>query len=328
MGGGTAGSSPGSSNSNKIKVVYITGVPRSGSTVFGTVLGGHPDAYHVGELRRIPYPAWNEGYRCACGALAVECEFWSPVKRDLEKSFTFKVLRKGQLRYERWRGLPKTLVTRRTDPELRAHVKRLARVAHAVAERSGKRIIVDSSKSPARGRLYQFAAEEGIDVRYIHLIRDGRGFLWSEMTLPGGIPDPHPEWRFQLPVLTMHWPMVNLLSTLLCGGPRHRQLLVRYEDFVADPAAVLRRVGAFIDEDMTSVIAALQKQEPIPIGHPVGGNRMRFGEPVRLKPDTAWKSGLKRGPQVLFWTVAGWAALAYGYRPRATDRPSRPAVAS
>ena len=317
--------------SGRIKLVYIVGNPRSGSTVLGIVLGNHPNAFFTGELNQVPYPAWDPGRLCACKTAAKDCEFWSIVRRDLEGSFPLQDLRLGQIGYERWGRLAASLLTSRNNPGLRAHVTKMSRVAQSISRSSGKGIVIDSSKSPARGRLYQFARREGIDVFYLHVIRDGRAFLWSEGQLPGGKAEAPRKWRHFLPMMIGRWALVNVLSTLLCGGRRRRYLLVRYEDFVSDPERSLSRVGGFLGEDLSSVIRSVREHSPIPIGHVVGGSRLRFGAAVRLNADTSWAGKLTNGPLALYWLLAGWAAWAYGYHrgaPVASLAPSGKAESS
>ena len=64
---------------SKIKVIYIAGEGRSGSTLLERMLGQINDIVSVGELRFF----WNQGsvgsQLCGCEKPLNECEFWSEV---------------------------------------------------------------------------------------------------------------------------------------------------------------------------------------------------------------------------------------------------------
>src|SRR5512139_803541 len=62
-----------------LRVVYIAGVGRSGSTVLDSVLGNHPLIQSVGELSRLANDAWIQNFYCSCGKRSKECPFWVEV---------------------------------------------------------------------------------------------------------------------------------------------------------------------------------------------------------------------------------------------------------
>ena len=63
-----------------IRVIYIMGAGRSGSTVLDTVLGNHFQIESVGELANLPKFAWINGEYCACGERGNACLFWEEVR--------------------------------------------------------------------------------------------------------------------------------------------------------------------------------------------------------------------------------------------------------
>ena len=66
--------------SEAVRVIYIMGAGRSGSTLLDTVLANHPDVVGVGELVNLHSAGWTSNEVCACGKLGTECDFWTRVR--------------------------------------------------------------------------------------------------------------------------------------------------------------------------------------------------------------------------------------------------------
>ncbi len=60
----------------KVKVLYIAGYERSGSTLLHNVLGQLDGFFAAGELAKIWDRSLIENRRCGCGAPFRECEVW------------------------------------------------------------------------------------------------------------------------------------------------------------------------------------------------------------------------------------------------------------
>ncbi|MDQ3927328.1 MAG: hypothetical protein M3272_10185, partial [Actinomycetota bacterium] len=73
---------PRSTSDGKIKVLYIAGFGRSGSTLLGNVLGQVDDFVSVGEIRNIWLHGLIQNKVCGCGAPFKECEMWQPVLNE------------------------------------------------------------------------------------------------------------------------------------------------------------------------------------------------------------------------------------------------------
>jgi sulfotransferase family protein len=300
-------------------LLYIVGHHKSGSTPLGSVLAGNPDIFFAGELYRFPSPIWTPGDSnrfCSCGAPVLDCPLWSQIRRDFEREHNLDELKRGQQRFERWRALPRTLFARgSTLRELRRHASAMEALVRTVADRSGSRVIVESGFGALRGWIYRVNPPQRLSVKYLHLVRDGRGFLWSESRQEETAESGGPWVRFP-PVVVTRWVGMNLLGMLLCSRDRDRYLRVRYEDFVAHPRATLERIGRFLGIDLTDVIARAEARIPIPMRHIAAGNRNRLKGAVVLKADLSWTTGLPRASRVLFWLTSGWLARLYGYRLR------------
>src|SRR5918997_5806801 len=61
----------------KIRYVCIPGSPFTGSTMLGTLLNDHPLCASIGAAVGLHRRADLSTYRCSCGRLFRECEFWN-----------------------------------------------------------------------------------------------------------------------------------------------------------------------------------------------------------------------------------------------------------
>ena len=61
----------------KVKLIYIAGFARSGTTILGNMLGELDGFVHVGELYRMWRRASQLRDRCGCGEPLEECSLWS-----------------------------------------------------------------------------------------------------------------------------------------------------------------------------------------------------------------------------------------------------------
>jgi hypothetical protein len=189
------------------------------------------------------------------------------------------------------------------------------RLVNAMLSCSGKQVVVDSSKLP--GRAMALAQIPTIDMRVIHMVRDGRGVAWSllkpyERDAKSGLQkEIKPKSVFRT---ALRWSVVNLAVEYLSRklGPE-KVLRVRYEDFASDPVAVMQRIGAFLDLDLHQIGSSLQNGEPIGPGHQVAGNRLRMNGSVALTKDESWRARMPAAQQVSFERLGGWMLRRYGY---------------
>jgi Sulfotransferase family len=194
-----------------VKVLEITGLDRSGSTILDIVLGNHPHIESVGEVANITVNGWisRESLRgidpkqrrvpiCTCGkrldVLYVDtpdeaCPYWSRVRREwVERTDPDSIENYPKLRdnFERTRST--TLVQqyvrllyekRRQSTSFRSYAGLTRAFFESIRAVSGKPIIVDSSTVPVQALA--LAMTPGIDLYAVHLVRDARGVVASHM---------------------------------------------------------------------------------------------------------------------------------------------------
>ena len=168
-----------------MKVLYIVGVGRSGSTLLERMLGAVPGSVNAGELNAIFSRVATQDQRCGCGEPFSACPFWQEVGDRAFGGWSSVTKRMASLqpRVVRQRfvphlatGLAGAQYRRELDEYLDAH----HRLYRAISDVSGAEVVVDASKSTAQ--LFALRRIEGLDLRVINLVRDSRGVAnsWSK----------------------------------------------------------------------------------------------------------------------------------------------------
>ena len=236
-------------------VVYIMGAGRSGSTLFGILLGNGPGLFFAGEL-----DSWTRRRGLPNGEDPVLAEFWTPVADRMREwlkdtdTDRFRVFE-----HPRW------LVKRRgkRDRTARSEYRRFNQeLFEAVRDQAGADFVIDSSHYPMR--RWQLRGIGDLDVRTILLVRDPR-------TVAASLANPVQTstkrlWESAAYLWVVHPLSIAVYLTL----PKDRRLLVRYEDLVDDPERELRRIGSWLGTDLSEIDPTNLVPGPV-----FQGNRMR-----------------------------------------------------
>lgn len=310
-----------------MKVLYIVGVGRSGSTLLERMLGAVPGSVNAGELNAIFSRVASENQLCGCGEPFSQCPFWTAVGDRAFGGWSSVTRRMTALqpRVIRQRHVPQ-LVTglaragyrRELDEYLDVH----HRLYHAIAAVSGADVVVDASKSTAQ--LFALRRIAGLDLRVLNLVRDSRGVAhsWSKADIrkpqsaDGDVMGTYPPHR-----LAVLWATLQLESAFLRAAAPHGGQ-VRYEDLVDHPRSALERALCQLGLPPTAGGLDHVGERSVTLGpsHGVAGSRTRFTEGrIELRLDDAWRSALARGPRRMVTAVTLPQLLGYGYvglRPR------------
>jgi Sulfotransferase family len=307
-----------------VKVLYIAGSGRSGSTILDRTLGQLDGFFSAGELGNL----WNRGLvarrRCGCGTPVPDCPVWKAVLTDAfggPDRVDARRLAAVTRRRLNPRSVPGMLLGRgiRAGDGADAHQAALARLYRAVQRHTGCRVLVDSSKSPVYARL--LAAIPGVDVAVVHLVRDPRATAWSfrrEKHLPDFGDDRLMQRQHPL-VSARRWSLWQGVTELLWGRRSGRYLRLRYEDFVRDPQPAVRRIAGLAGEAPALLPFTGPATVRLAVTHSVSGNPNRFGTgEIDLRADEEWRRAMRTGDRALVTALTWPLLLRYRYplRPR------------
>ena len=305
--------------SSPLKVVYIAGDGRSGSTLLDRLIGAYPSVFSCGELGNLLQSTASSEQLCACGDRAQTCGFWCDVIRRwsvMVPDFTEREYRSLQRRYERLRSLLRP----RNEHELTLDDPRFARYAeytsalfNAIADLSGAAVIVDSSKSPARALA--LSRVPGLDVRMLHLVRDVRGVAYSLRKLsavkPGEVRTAQSARRSNLRFAGT-WAVVNYFCERVRPKIPGPNLFTRYEDYTADPDGMLSAVAKLIG--VARIPYAAGASYLMTQGHQVAGNEGRMRPVQAIATDETWRKKFGFGMQKGLYLLVLPLMLHYRYR--------------
>lgn len=247
------------------KVVYVMGAGRSGSTILGVALGNCPGVFYAGELdawlsrKGVPNfggeereDFWERVGASMNGATAL---YGNRVRRDIEHS-------SGILRRRPWRR----------HRELRRRYRQVAEdLYYRIAETANATHIVDTSHYPLRARELQQV--DGIDLYLIFLFRSPETVVASFRRKDVDQPS---KQRF---AANIYLCVTQLLSLFVFLRQRREQrMMLRYEDLVADPRGVLRRLQEWI-----GVSGEVPDLSALETGVPFQGNRLLRSERVEFR---------------------------------------------
>lgn len=162
-------------------VIYLMGLPYSGTTLLALLLGKSPDIFNAGELS-FAENDYHPAKSCSCGELIDQCEAWGPTiggAREMdargERSLIFTIEQKLRVIDARWiSSWKKVLKTVNAPPELifgREEVvdyaKRHEAFIKIIAQETGASYVLDASKSITRWKALNAHTDLQMIVVYV-----------------------------------------------------------------------------------------------------------------------------------------------------------------
>jgi hypothetical protein len=306
-------------STQRIKILYLAGWGRSGSTILSNVLGEVAGFFSVGEIGNLWQRGLLEDRLCGCGVPFSQCPHWQAV---FQYGFGGVQHVNGWHLLQRAKQLSNPALLLKALPggshylaeKVAPYATILGQLYQAIQTTTGCRVIIDASKSPAHGFI--LSTLPNVDLYVVHLVRDPRGVAYSQ----------HKQKRYEPAVATstemerfgpihstLIWSAWNLaIERLWAGNPGYQRL--RYEDFMQEPATVVQSIVALCQEKATSLPFVGAHEVLLRPNHNVSGNPSRFQSgQVRLQQDDAWKSGLVRRDQQLIRLLFYPLLRQYGY---------------
>lgn len=312
----------------RVTVLFLAGMPRSGTHLVSLAVADGRRAVALGELVHL----WDRSLigdgRCACGAAFSGCAFWRQVgtvafggwdRVDAERLVELRA------RLDRLARVPRLVAPHGGRPggddEAGDYAGHYARIHRAAREITGADAVVDASKQPALA--FHLARAGAIDLRVVHVVRDPRAVADAWRPVPGRPATGHPcaePRRSRAPAdgdparVARRWVATNLAVEALRtrGVPLLR---VRYEDVIAAPVETVRRLHRFAGIAAPETPAGLTDGTLRPLPHHwCSGNPQRFpGLEIALERDDAWHHRLPTAARRSVTRIAAPLMRAYGY---------------
>jgi hypothetical protein len=307
-----------------VRVIYLGGLGRSGTTLLERLLGELPGVCASGEIVHLWQRGVAENERCGCGLQFSACEFWKQVGKEAfggwDKVDTGRI---GQLkdtvdrtrmiprlsRRSRGRGQSPDQLTRGSRPtrcgaDLTEYSEFYVRVYRAIADVSGCDALVDSSKHASLA--FCLSSRPEIDLRVIHVVRDSRAVAYSWTTKVArpevsgsGQETPGSYMTTYSPAkAAAHWNAQNGAFELLAR--RETPVLrIRYEDLVQQTERTLRRAATFAGLPAGDLSVPFlhadgdERYADLTTAHTSSGNPMRFTTgSLAIRGDDRWRSAM------------------------------------
>ncbi len=315
-----------------VTVLFILGKGRSGSTILDNLLGQIDGVFTAGELVHLWDWGFEQGVRCGCGEHVARCPIWSEVLARLPGAPArgHEEVLALQRRVIRWHHAPRLHLasrdlTRRRWRALREWSELKAQLYRAVRDVTGSDVIVDASKIPLEPAMLGYVP--GIRPRLLQLVRDPRAVVhsWKREKAFTDRDSGAMMPTYGAAYSTMSWTVRNLVVELLRRTSTAPSLLLRYEDFAADPTGAMRRILELVDLDPD--LAPTGPDFEIAENHTVGGNPDRVGRrSVTIREDTEWRASLPRRDALVSTALAAPLLARYGYPLRTTTERYPPST--
>ena len=303
----------------KVKVLYILGAGRSGSTLLSNILGQLESFQNVGELYYLWENGLLEGGICGCGDPVLKCSFWSEVlSQSLGSSIGQKSRQMQELgrQIARTRHIPLLAISsgrHRLLGETNEYVENLSKVYTVIQNLTGCKVIVVASKFPSYAQILQTI--NTIDLYILHLVRDSRAvaFSWQRKKIDPATKDTFGRMG-QIKSSTI-WLTWNLGGEFL--GQRQKQgryLRIRYEDFIKNSFQTTKQILNLVEEPVKELPFVDEQQVILTATHSIAGNPVRFKQgAITLKTDSEWAVNMKSSEKTLATLLTWPLLLKYQY---------------
>jgi hypothetical protein len=304
----------------RVRYVCMPGSPYTGSTLLGMLLNAHPECASIGAATGLTHRAELSTYRCSCGALFRECEFWNHIAvgtRALGHPVTvfktkfwnthLKLSHNRLINAVLVRSLGSDLLNDLRDPLVgRLPGTRTAiadmgwntwSLASVVLARTGKTVFVDTARDHQRPKY--LVSHPLLEIKVIHLIRDPRGNAASIMKHTGA----------DVATAARQWKHYNVeadrVRRYLTSGS---WMSLHYEELCSDPEGVLDRISEFLGVGRARMPHGLGDVE-----NHIIGNSMRLRGLGEIRQDLSWQTRLG-GPELdVIARITGPTSRALGF---------------
>ncbi|HXT10447.1 MAG TPA: sulfotransferase [Candidatus Angelobacter sp.] len=306
-----------------VNLAYILSANFSGSTLLAMLLGSHPEAATVGEMRA-PQIGDVNAYMCSCGEPIKKCPFWLKVNAGMaRKGIADFDITEARISIHDSRS---KYVARLLDPLPRGPLLEAARTValslssdwrphlqqvHArnvalvrvLQELTGVKLVIDSSKIAVHLKFLLRSPE--LKIKVIRLVRDGRAVTNS--MLGHGLK--RATRQETVAAAALGWRRNNEgAERVLADLPASQQKHLQYEQLCRQPRETLCELCDFLGLDPGRVVLDFRAKTQHVLGNEM---RLKSGSDIRL--DERWRTALTKEDLAMFEEVAGAMNRKYGY---------------
>ena len=274
-----------------------------------------PGFFYVGELMdvwRIIHNRWES--HCGCGELLLECPIWKPVldaqlpSGQTLTSFSplvMKWLSSSFRARHTWSLLRTPESVLESSASIKGYLNLMESTYRTLQKVTGARVIVDSSKAPAPAA--GLTRVHGLQTFVVHLVRDPRAVAHAWRQRKAGLQ------QYGIVHSAAEWVRLTTASDAVVRSLDGAAMLLRYEDFVAEPAASVAAILKMMGED-ASANPVHGRHVKLSSNHSVFGNPDRFhrGE-VEITPDVRWETAMPRRQSLAVTALTYLFMRRYGY---------------
>lgn len=306
-----------------LKVLYIAGFGRSGSTILGNILNEFDGFFHVGELCYLVQKGLIDNKMCGCGVAFQECTTWNYI---LDKAFggldqmnPQEILKFYEKAPKNKEIICKLLLNQEIslDNQNKDYLRFLKKLYFALHSVTGSKVIVDSSKLP--WYAYLLGKIPNIELYILHLIRDSRstGYSWRRKKVRTDTKENKNELMERTEIITSscQWNSANLAIELIAKSLKKPYLQIKYEDFIESPQKVTETVLNFIEEKNNEDSLTFDNgQVNLGANHTIWGNpnRIQTGS-IKLSLDNEWQTNMKLSDKILATMLTLPWLIKHGY---------------
>ena len=264
--------------SQSFSILYIMGSGRSATTILEILLTSNPKITGVGEITHIFRDGIFRNEICSCGQKTKDCNFWKDVFNNLSFSEIDFVHSKNLfLKFDWHSGFFKNAMGLFTQKEKNDYERVNDEIFMSVLEKTGCKIIVDSSKYAARAIALSKAFPGKVKV--ICLTRSPAGLIKAFKRVDAAEQKPkkiYSTFLYYVFVIFCCRIAINIIGSQNC-------VVVTFEQLMEQPGTVLSRIEKLIGICLEETKRNIDQDEFFKIGHIVTGNRLRKKGRVKFK---------------------------------------------
>lgn len=315
-------------------LIYIASEVRSGSTLLNNLLSNHPGLSSIGELRNL-HSYQNKGqagasvnWLCTCGLPVNECRVWTQINEYYEKEYQQSLvdvdtLIGGSQRTKLYhpvlllsiiipfKGVRQWLLRHAYhNSQIQKFGRESFQILDVFSRVMNVRGIVDSSKR--MGQLYSLVSTKpaDVDLKMIHLVRDGRAVVYSKMKRA----DVYQQYGYSFRLISAirGWVYNNLkIQVIKSFFDPENKVTIRYEDLCADREITLQKICRRFRIPYEDSMLNLSNENR----HNIGGSPHRFSwnPETLIQLDERWKENMPVWHKMIYFIIAGVVHKSYGY---------------